>query len=373
MSASAFRHTLRALAAAAALVLAGCDQPSGQQPPSRPSQAAALPMAGAAAAVPAGDAQAAGLRAVPLVIDVCGQPQRYDRVPQRAITHDVNITEMFLFLGLGPRLVGYSGIPSRKEISPELMAQLAQVPKLSSQDMNLENMLEARADFVFGGWSYGFRPGGVTPELLAQHGVASYVLSESCIHVQKRERVALGDTLEDLRNVARIFDIEPQAQPQIAKLQASIDQLAAQMQGNTQQPRVFVFDSGEKIPTTVGGFGMPQAMIDAAGGSNIFADIASNWPKGNWEDVITRDPEWIIIIDYGRPSAQGKIDFLRAKPELAGVSAIREQRFFVISYAEATPGPRNVNVAQRLAAALHPDRHITVDPVPWLPAAESKQ
>ncbi|MGE8494913.1 MULTISPECIES: ABC transporter substrate-binding protein [Comamonas] len=365
MTTSASRQTLRALAAAAALVLTGCDRPGGQQPPSRPSQAAAIPMA-EAAAVPA------GLRAAPLEIDVCGQPQRYDRVPQRAITHDVNITEMFLFLGLGPRLVGYSGIPSRKEISPELMTQLAQVPKLSSQDMNLENMLEARADFVFGGWSYGFRPGGVTPELLAQHGVASYVLSESCIHVQKRERVALGDTLADLRNVARIFAIEAQAQGQIDKLQASIDQLAAQMQGNTHRPRVFVFDSGEKIPTTVGGFGMPQAMLDAAGGSNIFADIASNWPKGNWEDVITRDPEWIIIIDYGRPSAQGKIDFLRAKPELAGVSAIREQRFFVISYAEATPGPRNVHVAQRLAAALHPDRRITVDSVPWLPAAEPK-
>ncbi len=365
MTTSASRQTLRALAAAAALVLTGCDRPGGQQPPSRPSQAAAIPMA-EAAAVPA------GLRAAPLEIDVCGQPQRYDRVPQRAITHDVNITEMFLFLGLGPRLVGYSGIPSRKEISPELMTQLAQVPKLSSQDMNLENMLEARADFVFGGWSYGFRPGGVTPELLAQHGVASYVLSESCIHVQKRERVALGDTLADLRNVARIFAIEAQAQGQIDKLQVSIDQLAVQMQGNTHRPRVFVFDSGEKIPTTVGGFGMPQAMLDAAGGSNIFADIASNWPKGNWEDVITRDPEWIVIIDYGQPSAQGKIDFLRAKPELAGVSAIREQRFFVISYAEATPGPRNVHVAQRLAAALHPDRRITVDSVPWLPAAEPK-
>lgn len=363
MTRRAFRHFQHGLAAAAAAVaLLGCDQPAGQ---GANGGTAPPPVAAAPAVDP-------GLRATPLVIDVCGQPQRYDRVPQRAVTHDVNITEMFLFLGLGPKLVGYSGIPSQKEISPELKDQFAQVPKLSSQDMNLEALLEVRADFVFGGWSYGFRPGGVTPELLANHGIASYVLSESCIRIQKRERVALGDTLADLRNVALIFDIAPHAQGQIEKLQASIDQLAAQMQGNTHKPRVFVFDSGEKIPTTVGGFGMPQAMLDAAGGSNIFADIPSNWPKGNWEDVITRDPEWIIIIDYGRPSAQGKIDFLRAKPELAGVSAIRKQQFFVISYAEATPGPRNVNVAQRLAAALHPERAITVDPVPWLRAAESK-
>ena len=301
--------------------------------------------------------------AQPVVVDVCGKPQSYSAVPQRVVTHDVNITELFLYLGLGDKLVGYSGIPSQKEISPVLKPLLAQVPNLSSQGMNLEAIVDAKADFVFAGWSYGFRTGGVTPELLASHGIASYVLSESCIRVQQRDRVALDDTVQDLENLARIFGIEQQAAPQITALKHSMAGLAQQMQGNTQHPRVFVFDSGEKIPVTVGGFGMPQAMVEAAGGRNIFADIASNWPRGNWEDVIERDPEWIIVIDYGVPNAQGKIDFLRSKPELAGVSAVHEQRFFVMDYAEATPGPRNVQAAQRLAAALHPERNIRVDPV----------
>jgi hypothetical protein len=34
-----------------------------------------------------------------------------------------------------------------------------------------------------------------------------------------------------------------------------------------------------------------------------------------------------------------------------------------MSYAEATPGPRNIEAAQRLAAALHPERKISVQRV----------
>lgn len=308
--------------------------------------------------------------AQPVTVNVCGQPQTYTRVPQRAITHDVNITEMFLFLGLADKLAGYSGMYASKEASPQLAAVLARVPSLS-REMNLENIVAARADFVFGGWSYGFRPGGVTPELLARYGIASYVLTESCVRVQtpeqRRERVALEDAFADMDNVARIFGVEKQAAPRIERLRDGLATLRREMRGNTHQPKVFVFDSGEKSPTTVGRYGMPQAMLEAAGARNIFDDIASNWPKGNWEDVVLRDPEWIVIIDYGQPGAQGKIDFLLQKKELQTVSAIKHKRFFVMSYAEATPGPRNVETAQRLAAALHPDRRITVMPVHFNP------
>lgn len=340
-----------------ALLAAGCSDRNTSQPVvAQAAHSAAAQATHSAAVHTTQSAQA-------LSIDVCGQPVRYDKLAQRAITSDVNITETFLYLGLGSRLVGYSGIPSLKEISPQLRAVLQRVPNLSSQEMNIETVLGTGADFVFAGWGYGFRPGGITPERLASHGIASYVLAESCIHVQKRERVALGDALLDMRNVARIFGMADQAEARIAQLQTSLDSLRQQMQGVQTSPRVFVYDSGQDIPTTVGHFGMPQAMLDEAGATNIFADLPQNWPRGNWEDVIERDPEWIVIIDYGKPNAQGKIDFLLQKKELEAVSAIRYRRFFVLSYAEATPGPRNIEATQRLAQALHPDRHISIDPV----------
>ncbi|WP_228529524.1 ABC transporter substrate-binding protein [Diaphorobacter caeni] len=301
-------------------------------------------------------------RAQPLVIDVCGKPVTYARVPQRAVTHDVNITEMFLYLGLGPRLVGYSGIAASKEVSPRYRAALAKVPDLSRKDMNLESMLGARADFVFGGWSYGFRAGGVTPALLARYGIDSYVLRESCIHVEKRERIALVDSLIDLRNVARIFDVEKENAQKLQALESRIKALESDMRSVSRRPRVFVYDSGQRLPVTAGRFGTPHAMIEAAGGQNIFSDIASNWPTGNWEDVIARDPEWIVIVDYDQPDAQGKIDFLLARKELAQVEAIRKKRFFVMTYADATPSPANVDMAEALARRLHPERFAAAVP-----------
>lgn len=332
-------HSLQGLCAgalAATLLLAGCSR-------SDSGTTSELP---APAAVP----QAA------VTVNVCGSPVTYANAPLRAVTHDVNITEMFLFLGLGDRLVGYSGITQAKQIDPAFQAQLARVPRLAEREMNLEAILGASADFVFGGWSYGFRQGQVTPEVLQRHGIASYVLSESCIRVGPRSQVALEDGLTDLRNLGRIFRIDAHAEQLAQGLERDLKDLRERMQGVRQRPSVFVYDSGQDIPVTVGRYGMPQAMIEEAGGRNIFDDIPSNWPAGNWEDVVQRNPQWIVIIDYGQPHAQGKIDFLLAKPELAGVDAIREKRFFVMTYAEATPGPRNIARARALAQDLHPDR-----------------
>lgn len=329
--------------AALALLLGACSQEA--DPP-----AAAAKVAVAAKATASSDTPAVA----PVTVEVCGQPVTYPRSPQRAVTYDVGITEMFLYLGLGERLVGTAGIPAHKEIDPAFRQQLDRVPVLSRKGINIEAIVGAQADFMFAGWSYGFRPGEVTPDLLTSYGIPSYVLTESCIRMGPRTRVSMDDTLTDLRNIARIFRIDAEVEPRIHGLEQSLRDLERRTQAVAQRPRVFVYDSGEDIPTTSGRYGMPHAIIDAAGGQNIFDDIASNWPKGNWEDVVQRNPEWIVIVDYGQPNAQGKIDFLLRKPELSQVDAIRNKRFFVLTYAEATPGPRNMSKARALAAAMHP-------------------
>lgn len=292
----------------------------------------------------------------PVTVEVCGEAWRYERVPQRAVTHDVNITELFLYLGLGDRLVGYSGIAATKEIDPALRGQLDTVPSLGRQGMSLEAIMGVEADFVFGGWNYGFREGQVTPATLAEFGIASYILTESCVRRIKRENVSLEDTFADMLAIGRIFAIEAHARQKVAEQRAQLQAVTARLQGVAPRPRVFVYDSGTDAPTTSGRFGMPHAMIEAAGGDNIFADIPSNWPRGNWEAVVERDPQWIVIIDYDRPGPQGKIDFLLSRPELGEVEAIRKRSFVVLSYAEATPGPRNVAAVRKLARAFHPGR-----------------
>lgn len=305
---------------------------------------------------PAASPPAGGVARAPITVEVCGQPVVYDKVPQRAVTHGINVTEMFLALGLQDRWVGYGGLRDIKRLPVEMRPLLAHVPDLSSQGMNLETLLNVQPDFVFSGWAYGFRPGQITPANLQEMGIASYVLTESCIRQVQREKVSLEDTFSDLLNLGRIFDIEARAEKLVQAQRQQLQQIQEALKGVDYKPKVFVFDSGTDIPVTTGRFAMPQAMIEAAGGRNIFDDLDSSWMRGNWEDVIARDPDWIVIVDDDRPTPGGKTQFLLSKPELAQVKAIREKNLLRLDFAEATPGPRNVDATQRLAHALHPEK-----------------
>jgi iron complex transport system substrate-binding protein len=325
---------------------------------------AGLALAGLAwglAAAASGDEQNSGQLPVayqPVTVQVCDAPVRFDAPPSRAVTHDVNITEMFLALDLGHRMAGYSGIRSSKTVAPEYRAQLEKLPLLSDKGLNLETLVGAGADFVFGGWGYGFQPGEVTPEALARFGIQSYILGESCVRVGARRKVSLEDTFNDLLNLGRIFRVEARARAWVDRQRTELAKIGAALCDVKTRPRVFVYDSDEAIPLTTGRFAMPHAMIELAGGENIFADLSNSWMRANWEDVIHRDPEWIVIIDYGQPNAAGKIGFLLARQDLAQVTAIRERRFVVLDYAAATPGPRNVESVRALAEALHPEAMI---------------
>ena len=290
----------------------------------------------------------------PRTIEVCGQPVIFDQVPQRAVVHGINLIEMFLALKLQDSLVGYGGLRDIRRLPASMQPLLARVPDLSSQGMNLETLLNAQPDFVFSGWSYGFRQGQITPASLNELGIASYVLSESCIRQVARERVSLEDTFNDLLNLGRIFGIEARAEALVNAQRAQLGDITTALQGVTHKPKVFVFDSGTDIPVTTGRYAMPQAMIEAAAASNIFDDLSSSWMRGNWEDVIARNPDWIVIVDNDQPTPDGKRQFLLSKPELADVTAIREQNFVLMDFSEATPGPRNVEATRRLAHALHP-------------------
>jgi iron complex transport system substrate-binding protein len=177
-----------------------------------------------------------------------------------------------------------------------------------------------------------------------------------------RRRVSLEDTFTDLLNIGRMFGVEARAQKRVEAYRAELADIRTTI-GEVETPlRVFVYDSGDATPETAAKFATPNAMIEAAGGTNIFNDVESSWTRVNWEHVVARNPQFIVIIDYDSPDAAGKIAFLKRLPKLAGVDAIQHDRFVVLTYSEATPGPRNVAATRRLAEAFYPDKFPTASP-----------
>ncbi|MEM9840180.1 MAG: ABC transporter substrate-binding protein [Pseudomonadota bacterium] len=285
-------------------------------------------------------------------VESCNRTVTFEDVPERAVSNDVNLTEMMLVLGLADRMVGYTGISGWKTLDEEMRAGVEELPELSAKYPSKEVIVGADADFFFAGWNYGMKVGGeVTPETLAPFGVQVYELTESCTHIMDKNKASLDDMYNDLINLGRIFDVESEAQSLVDGYKAELADFTAGLDKG-EPLRVFVYDSGEDTPFTAGRYAMPTALIEAAGGVNIMDDFEKSWATVTWEEVVERNPEVVMIVNYGDVTAEQKREFMMSNPAFANLDAVKNDRFVTLEYVEATPGPRNIKAVKTLADAF---------------------
>lgn len=296
-----------------------------------------------------------GLAAAGTTVESCNRTVSFDAPPERAISNDVNLTEMMLVLGLADRMVGYTGISGWKTLDEEMRAGVEELPELSAKYPSKEVLVGADADFFFAGWNYGMRVGGeVTPETLEPFGIKVYELTESCAHIMQTGKASIEDMYADLANLGKIFGVEDRATDLINGYRTELTAFTDRLE--TGEPlRTFVYDSGEDTPFTAGRYAMPTALIEAAGGVNILDDFEKSWATVTWEEVVERNPEVIVIVNYGEVTAEQKRDFMKSNPAFADIDAVKNDRFVTLEYVEATPGPRNIEAIKTLAEAFWAD------------------
>jgi iron complex transport system substrate-binding protein len=161
----------------------------------------------------------------------------------------------------------------------------------------------------------------------------------------------MQDMYNDLLNLGTIFGVDEKAKALVDGYKARLADLTAKVD-RTKPLRVFVYDSGEETPFTAGAYAIPTALIEAAGGHNIMDDLDKSWATVAWEPVVERNPEVIVIVNYGDVTAEQKIAFLESNPAFAGIDAVKNHRYVVLEYVEATPGPRNIRAVEKLVAGF---------------------
>ena len=296
------------------------------------------------------------LAAHPVTVKSCDRTVTFDNPPTQAVSHDVNLTEMMLALGLRDRMVGYTGISGWKTLDEEMRQKVQELPELSPKYPTKEVLVGANTDFYFAGWNYGMKVGGeVTPETLEPFGIKVYELTESCSHIMAKRKSTMEDMYDDLINLGRIFGVEQRAESLVADYKRELVEIRKNLAIESEPLRVFVFDSGSDQPFTAGRYAIPTAIIEAAGGRNIMDDVESSWTTVGWETVVARNPEVIVIVNYGEVTAEQKQQFLIENPALASMDAVQNNRFVVLDYVEATPGPRNFRAIKKLATEFWPE------------------
>ncbi|MFF9037991.1 ABC transporter substrate-binding protein [Streptomyces sp. NPDC014892] len=292
----------------------------------------------------------------PVTLTNCGQKITFDKVPERVVTNDVGITELMFALGLEDRMAGFAMPDDKGDLSGVPWKDgYDRVKWLSKDQLTKENVLDARADLVFAGWNYGFREdAGFTPDALKKLGVPSYVLTESCRNGRTETSRGIMPPLDalytDLTNLGKLFGVEQRAATLIADFKKRIADVRSR--APEKSPKVFLYDSGQDQPFTSGRYAAPEQIITEAGGVNVMHDVEDSWTTVGWESVVRRDPDVIVICDYGDVTAEQKKKFLLSYAPLRDVSAIRHKRIFVLDYVDLVESPRNPSAVARLADYL---------------------
>jgi iron complex transport system substrate-binding protein len=103
-----------------------------------------------------------------------------------------------------------------------------------------------------------------------------------------------------------------------------------------------------------GGVGFLHDMLEAAGGTNVFADVTRQSIQTTSELAVARAPE--VILEIGVETASSKGRNLAAWQSLPSIPAVRNKRIYQLTGdGMMNPGPRISQSVRRVAEVLHPE------------------
>ena len=291
--------------------------------------------------------------AEPVTITNCDREATFDAPPQRIITMNHHVTETLIQMGAGDRIIGRAYADRDSEPLPEVADEMAAIPALADEYPTWEQIVDLDPDLVVGGMRSAFdEKEGRSRDALEAEGIDTFLFSEYC-----GEGFPDLDMLEtDYAQLGRVLGVEEGAAALTDRIVGGLDEVRDALEANgISGTPTFFYDSGEDVPMTIGGVGIGQLVGDVAGADNIFTEGAKPYVKTTWEILGERQPEAIVVLDYGSTSAEEKIAYLEQHPVMSTTPAVREGRYAVIPLDDLFESSRIVTAARTIAGALHPD------------------
>lgn len=298
----------------------------------------------------------------PVRLDNCGQRVEVNSPPRRAVALDQGSAEILLSLGLADRMAGTATWTD--PVLKGLEKANAKVPRLADRYPSFEKVLGAEPDFVSASFLYTLGKGGVAPrERFEELGVPTYLSPSDCVGKDnsgdgdgvRTEPLTMDAVYGEVRDLARIFGVPERGEKLVGELRARVEK--ARAGADFGGASVLYWFSDSRGPYMAGCCGAPGIVSDALGVKNVFDDTKEEWPQINWETVVDRDPDVLVIADLTRraqsaESAAKKIEFLESHPVTRNMTAVRKKRYVLLSGQAMNPTIRTVEGVEKVAAAL---------------------
>jgi iron complex transport system substrate-binding protein len=293
---------------------------------------------------------AGSAHADPVTIESCAGAHTYETTPTRVVTLNQQATEVMLALGLEGSMVGTAYMDD--EIPVQYADAYNTVPVLAERYPAREIVLAAEPDFLFAGFASAFSEDNLgEAQYWRDLGIGTYVVNASCRTLNPDDvPLTTQPIFTDIEVIGQIFDVEDRASALIAEMEARLD--AVQENANGTGMSVFLYDSGDDTPFSIGCCGGPALVASMVGLESISADVPGTWVDLAWERVVAADPDVIILIEADWSSAAEKRAYMEADPVLSQLRAVREGRFITVPFSQTLLGMQFADGVENLNAQL---------------------
>ncbi|ASR00693.1 ABC transporter substrate-binding protein [Streptomyces sp. 11-1-2] len=307
------------------------------------------------------------------VTDCMGAKTIFSNAPKKIVTSNASSLELLLRLGAGGNVIGTGFPPGKGSLPAELDAQARKVKVLGQSVIPKEKLLGSGADLYIDTFASMNMGGGMgdapTEEEFKAAGIKHiYLKSTACAARNTRAVTDLSAVEADITSLGAVTGTSAKAKELVDGMKGKVDAVhkAVGRTAEGERPTYFFFDydAGTKQPTVVCNRQVANAVITLAGARNVFADCDGDYKQVGWEDVISRNPDWIQlgVRDRGSEVANEKAfdearKWLESNPATKGLRAVKEGHFLRIGSERITiAGVENADTVQKIAKALYPGK-----------------
>lgn len=271
-----------------------------------------------------------------ILVDDLGHHLKLEHPPQRIISLAPNITEILFSLELEDRLVAvtqFCNFPPEARKKPNIGGYI---------NPQLEKIISFNPDLILG---FRGNPLPLIQQLRSLH-LPVFVLDEG---------KSILSLLAVIRRLGEVTFQEKKAAVLISQIKNQLNRLNQIISPTTRRPRVLLLLAGPQL-WTCGRETFLNDLIARAGGENIMKHIPRAWFVARMEDIITKDPEIIVILAPNQTVFNQSWHTFSSLPLFQQLRAVKRGAVYYLNEDLVSRlSPRIIKALYQLAQILHPE------------------